>query len=294
MHLGNLRTALVSWLAAHHRGGQWLVRMEDLDRVTSSAAHERRQLADLAALGMVSDVAVVRQSERFARYDVALESLRERGLTYECFCTRREIAEAAQAPHGRVAAYPGTCRELGAAERSARRAEGRPAAIRLRAERTPITVEDRCARPWAGVPDDIVLRRNDGVPAYHLAVVVDDAAQNVTEVVRGDDLLSATPSQMHLQRLLGLQTPAYAHIPLVLGPSGQRLAKRDGAVTMTSLVDQGWTTPRVLSELAASLGLCEPGEPVTPAGLAARFSWERMPRRPWVPAFLGSGSAAPS
>ncbi|MEZ5233480.1 MAG: tRNA glutamyl-Q(34) synthetase GluQRS [Acidimicrobiales bacterium] len=215
--------------------------MEDLDRVTASAAHEAGQLADLAAIGLDWDGPVVRQSERFDRYFEALATLRAADLVYPCYCTRREIRRrsgAASAPHGLPeGAYPGRCRRLTATERARLEGEGRRPAWRLRTDGEEISFVDEVAGPTAGRVDDVVLARNDGVPAYNLAVVVDDAAQGVSQVVRGDDLLSSTPRQIHLQRLLGLPTPTYLHVPLVLGADGQRLAKRHGAVTLAQLCE---------------------------------------------------------
>jgi glutamyl-tRNA synthetase len=157
-----------------------------------------------------------------------------RGLTYECFCSRKEIREAAAAPHGEFVLYPGTCRELSESERNRRRGE-RPAALRLRAEVTSRRSIDGFVGQHEGVVDDVVLRRNDGVPSYNVAVVIDDALQSVTEVVRGDDLLSITATQMELQRLLGLPSVSYRHVPLVVGLDGERLAKRHGAVTLREM-----------------------------------------------------------
>ncbi|HRE00087.1 MAG TPA: tRNA glutamyl-Q(34) synthetase GluQRS, partial [Ilumatobacteraceae bacterium] len=290
LHLGNLRTAMVAWLSARHHGGQFLVRMEDLDRVTSSTAHEAAQLADLAALGLDWDGPVVRQSERFGLYDDAIARLDAAGRLYECFCTRREIREAASAPHGDLTAgdaYPGTCRRLSAAGREARRAEGRPPALRLDAEGEVVQVADDVLGVIRLAVDDVVVRRNDGVPAYNLAVVVDDAAQGVTEVVRGDDLATSTPRQVLLQRLLGLVTPRYRHVPLVLGGDGQRLAKRHGAVTLADMADAiglgiDAVAVQVRSLLAVSIGVAEPGETVTMGVLAERFDLAHLPREPWV------------
>jgi len=274
LHVGNLRTALLAWLLARAAGRSFLVRMEDLDRVTSSPAHEARQLADLHRLGLDWDGEVVRQSERFARYEAAIEVLAGRGATYECFCSRREIREAVAAPHGPgpELAYPGTCRELTSAERARRRRE-RPPALRLLAEGARLDVDDALAGSFRGTVDDVVLRRNDGVPAYNLAVVVDDAAQGVTEVVRGADLLSSTPRQVLLQRLLGLDpVTRYAHVPLVVGDDGQRLAKRHGAVTLDDLAVAGVDPADVLGALARSLGMAF-GGPVASAGeLLAPFA----------------------
>jgi glutamyl-tRNA synthetase len=254
LHVGNLRTAMLAWLVARSAGARFVVRMEDLDRNNASAAHEAGQLGDLAAIGVDWDGPVVRQSERFERYEDAIAALRAAGLVYECYCTRREILEAAEAPHGPVVAYPGTCRDLPATVRAARREE-RPPALRLRASSESITFDDELAGRFTGVPDDVVLRRNDGVPAYNLAVVVDDAAQGVNVVVRGDDLLPSTPRQVHLQRLLGLPAVRYVHVPLVVGGDGERLAKRHGAVTLADLAAEGVTAGRVVSALRASLGL---------------------------------------
>ena len=283
LHLGNLRTALLSWLQVRAEGGEWWVRMEDLDRVTASAAHEHDQLASLAALGLRPDGPVVRQSERFDRYEAALSTLRDQGRVYECFCTRREIRDAAQAPHGDLpeGAYPGTCRELSDARRRALEAEGRRPALRLRTDGEHVVVDDLVAGRYEGGVDDVVLRRNDGVPAYNLAVVVDDAAQRITHVLRGDDLLSSTPRQQLLQRLLGLPEPVYAHVPLVMAPDGSRLAKRHGAVTLADLAARGVDAAEVLARLGASLGLCDPDDVVTADDLAARFSIDRVPRAPW-------------
>lgn len=285
LHLGNLRTALIAWLSARHAGGAFTVRMEDLDRVTSSTALAARQLDDLAALGIDWDGEVVFQSERFDRYRAAIDRLTDLGLTYPCFCTRREILEAAQAPHGGEVTYPGTCRDLGAAqrrERTERLAPGRQPAIRLRSHGEVITFTDAVLGEVSGTVDDVVLQRNDGVPAYNLAVVVDDDAQEIDEVVRGDDLATSTPRQIHLARLLGLRVPIHAHVPLVLGGDGERLAKRHGAVTRADLAARGIGPDALRSQLAVSIGLAEPDEPVSAAALVERFTWDRLPRSPWT------------
>jgi glutamyl-tRNA synthetase len=276
LHVGNLRTALAAWLLARSTGDAFLVRMEDLDRLTSSTAHEGRQLAELATIGLDWDGPVVRQSERLDRYRDAIDALDAAGRTYECFCSRREIREAAQAPHGGEVAYPGTCRHLTAAQRAVRRRE-RPPALRLLAPDAAVTVEDVLRGPFSAVPDDVVLRRNDGVPAYNLAVVVDDAAQGVTVVARGDDLLASSPRQALLQDVLGLPRVRYAHVPLVVGADGQRLAKRHGAVTLEELavVPVG----RIVAALAASLGLAVPAREATARDLLATFAVADLARR---------------
>jgi glutamyl-tRNA synthetase len=291
LHLGNLRTAVLAWLFARSTGRRFLIRIEDLDRARSGSA--ARQLADLAAIGLTWDGPVTYQTTRYDAYDAALATLESRGLTYECYCSRRDIAEAASAPHGaspgRVTAgprppgaYPGTCRHLTDRQRAERRASGRSPAIRLRARRSSYSVHDVLAGETTGAVDDFVLRRGDGTPAYNLAVVVDDAAQGIDQVVRGDDLLSSAARQAYLAALLGHTPPTYAHVPLALGPGGRRLAKRDGAVTLADLGALGWTAARVLSLLAASLDLARPGEPVTPDRLLGRFEPATLPHDPWM------------
>ncbi len=223
----------------------------------------------------------MRQSTRRPRHDEVIAELTARGLTYPCFCTRREIHQAPAAPHGPEGAYPGTCRDLTVAERSAREAAGRRPAIRLRTHGETVVVDDRLHGRVEGVVDDVVLRRGDGTPAYNLAVVVDDADAGVEEVVRGDDLLPSTPRQVHLARLLGLAVPAHAHVPLVLGPTGARLAKRDGAVTLPDREALGESPLDVRSILARSVGLAEPGERPSLDELIARFDPDRLPRTPW-------------
>jgi glutamyl-tRNA synthetase len=231
LHLGNLRTALLAWRFARSAGSAFVVRMEDLDAARVRPGSAEEQLADLAAIGLDWDGEVVYQSARSELYDAALARLD----TYECFCTRAEIRAAASAPHGPVGTYPGTCRELTVADRATRRAEGRVPALRVRAGDAVVGFTDRLHGFCEGVVDDFVVRRNDGAHAYNLAVVVDDAAQGIEEVVRGDDLLDSTPRQIWLAQALGLPEMAYAHVPLVLGPDGARLAKRHGAVTLRDM-----------------------------------------------------------
>lgn len=255
LHLGNIRTALIGYLWARESDGEFLIRMEDLDQMTSSRALGERQLADLAAIGVESDMPVIWQSDRFDIYKSIINELTERGLTYECFCSRREIREAAAAPHGPLpdGAYPGTCADLTPAEHS-ERARERPAAIRLRTNRSVVAIHDTLHGEFSAQVDDVVLLRNDGTPAYNLAVVVDDALQGVTQICRGDDLLSSTPRQVYLQRLLGYPTPEYLHVPLVLGNDGERLSKRNGALSLRDLDEQGRPAESVRELLLASIG----------------------------------------
>ena len=275
LHAGNLRTALLAWLFARSSGRRFLLRVEDLDRARSGA--EEAQLRDLTAIGLTWDGPVVRQTDREPLYAAAIDRLTAAGLTYECFCTRREIQEAPTAPHAPQGAYPGTCRTLDDAEREARRAL-RPAAIRLRAAVAEGTIRDRLLGSFTGVVDDFVLRRADGVTAYNLAVVVDDGEQGIDQLVRGDDLLPSTPRQAYLAGLLNIPVPEYAHVPLVLNADGARLAKRDGAVTLADLAAAGVTADRVRDLLLASLGL--PPGPLENA--LAAFDPAALPREPWV------------
>jgi glutamyl-tRNA synthetase len=271
LHLGSLRTALIAWLAARSAGEAFILRTEDLDLVAASDEHERSQQADLRALGVDWDGPVLRQRDRFPVYRAALDVLDRQGLTYECFCSRREIREAAAAPHGNEGlVYPGTCRILSDASRARRRAQREPA-IRFRSDAEQIDVDDLVAGRTRAAAHDVVLRRNDGVPAYNLAVVVDDAAQGVDLVVRGDDLLPSTPTQVAILRALGHSAPRYAHVPLVVGEDGRRLAKRDGAITLRDLAATGVSVDAVRSALAASIGVAGTGESVTASELVDRF-----------------------
>jgi glutamyl-tRNA synthetase len=281
LHLGSLRTALVAWLFARSQGARFLVRIEDLDPQRSRPEFERGQLGDLAALGIDWDEPPVRQSERRSAYDAALAGLQAAGLLYPCFCTRAEIREAASAPHGHLpdGAYPGTCRELSEAERRGREAEGRPFALRVRAEAARIEFEDRLLGTYCGVVDDFVVRRADGVPAYQLAVIVDDAGQGIGEVVRGADLADSTPRQMLLAQLLGLPVPRYAHLALVLGADGARLAKRHGSVTLADRAEPAGAT---LSLLARSLGIATDVPPERARDLLSGFDPDRLPRAPFI------------
>jgi len=281
LHLGNLRTAVAAWLAARSSGREFKLRVDDLDhaRITAAPGVAAGQLADLAALGLRHDGPVVYQSARTAAYEAALAEL-DADL-YECFCSRKEIALAAQAPHASdgLRPYPGTCRDLTDAERAARRRQ-RPPALRVRADAARLAVPDRVAGTIAGVVDDFVVRRGDGVFAYNFAVVVDDAFQGVDQVVRGDDLASSAVRQAWLARRLGLAVPEYAHLPLAVGRHG-RLAKREGAADLARLRADGWTVPRLVAFIGRSLGL-PAGDEATVEDLVDTFDWARLPRQPWV------------
>ncbi len=271
LHIGNLRTGLLAWALARSTGRRFVMRVEDLDTRTSTEI-ARRQLADLSAIGIAWDEPVLWQSERTAVYDGIVADLMRHGLLYECYCSRKDIADAPRAPHAPPGAYPGTCRNLTRAEREDRHGE-RPPALRLRTDNAPFTVHDRWHGDYTATVDDFVVRRGDGVTAYNVAVVIDDHAQGVDQVVRGDDLLPSAPRQGYLAALLGYPVPEYAHVPLARGASGARLAKRDGAVTLADL-----GAAQAFSLIADSLGM----RASDARDLLRQFDPARLPREPWI------------
>ncbi|MFT4042851.1 MAG: tRNA glutamyl-Q(34) synthetase GluQRS [Gordonia sp. (in: high G+C Gram-positive bacteria)] len=280
LHVGNLRTAVLAWLFARTSGRRFLLRMENLDR--SAVGADAGQIRDLGALGIDWDPPVIYQTDRLDRYQQVIDHLHAGGHTFECFCTRREILEAPSAPHTPPGAYPGTCRFLSDAARAEKRAAGRTPAIRLITGISEFTVSDVLHGEYTGTVDDFVIQRGDGTPAYNLAVVVDDAAQGIDQVVRGDDLLSSAPRQAYLATMLGYQPPTYAHVPMVINGNNIRLSKRDGAVTLAQLAERAIPAATVLNHIAVSLRLAHPGEHVTLDELATRFDPAALPRRPWV------------
>jgi glutamyl-tRNA synthetase len=278
MHLGNARTALLAWLDVRSRGGHMVLRIEDLDRVRCTPQLADGVRRDLAWLGLDWDEETARQSTRDGAYARTVERLAAQGRVFSCFCTRRQLA-LASAPHdaseaGRPCA--GGCRRLA----SGAEPPDRPAALRVVLPDEQVEVEDRLQSLQSENPGrtvhDMVIRRSDGLYAYQLAVVVDDAADGVTDVLRGADLLSSTARQVALQRLLGLTTPRYAHVPLVLGADGRRLAKRHGAPSVAALRESGRQPEAVIGSLAAALGLSPSGEGVTPGQLVETFSLEAV------------------
>ena len=282
MHLGNARTALLAWLDVRARRGRMLMRIEDLDLDRCRPGFADGLRHDLEWLGLGWDAEVPAQSTREAAYDAAIAELRAGGRIFECYCTRRELREAS-APHGASDETPrcaAGCRDLDEAGRQSLRAEGRSASLRVESPAPDPPVVDRLAGEVAtGATSEVVVRRSDGLYAYHLAVVVDDAADGVTDVCRGDDLLAATGHQAGLQALRGLPRPADAHVPLVLGPDGARLCKRHGAVAMAELRDAGIRPGEICGALARSAGLAAPGA-MMPAQLVESFALERIERRP--------------
>ncbi len=279
LHLGNLRTALASWLSAKAQGGRWIVRMEDVDGPRCHATLGEEQLRDLAALGLESDEAILWQSRQSASYRAALEDLRRGDHLYPCVCTRKDLQRLASAPHAEALAedglrpYDGACR--------ARAWEGFEAALRFRLQEGVVAWRDRLQGEQLDDPNgctgDPLLFRRDGVFAYHLAVVVDDGAQGVTEIVRGADLKSVTATQIRLQEALSLPRPAYAHLGLVTAPDGSRLGKRDGAMGLEALRARGIAVEEVIGWLGWTLGCLDRPEPCMAAALIPYFAWGSVP-----------------
>ncbi len=282
MHLGNVFSALIGWLAVRAAGGRMVLRIEDLDPRTQRPEVAAQLIDDLAWLGLDWDEGPIYQHEHGERYARALGSLDSRGLLYPCFCTRREL-HAASAPHASdgTYVYSGTCRRLSREERIARLAEGRPYGLRLlvpdsESPNAVIEFEDEVYGPQrqdlVNEVGDILVERSDGVVAYQLAVVVDDGDEGVSLVVRGRDLLDSTARQIYLQRLLGCPQPHYLHIPMLVAPDGRRLSKRERDLDLGAL--RAWLPgpEPLLGCLAATVGFAEPGEALSASALVERFS----------------------
>jgi glutamyl-tRNA synthetase len=301
-HLGNIRTALLAWLQARSEGGRFIVRVEDLDAGRVRPQFLVSQLQDLVCVGLDWDEGPVLggarekgalgpylQSARTHLYDDALRALGDRGLVYECSCSRREIIAAASAPHGppdEGPAYPGTCRErlvppIGGS------------ALRFRVPEGPVCFDDaihgsRCFEPAAEV-GDFVIRRKDGVAAYQLAVVVDDAAMKITHVLRGSDLLASTARQILLYRALDLTPPHWAHVPLMVERGGDRLAKRAGSLSVEAVRQRGVEPERLVGWLAYTAGISDRDVEASPSDLIGGFDLARLPREDTpvsIPAWL--------
>ncbi len=285
-HVGNARTYLIAWLSARSRGGQLRLRIEDIDspRVKPGAAQEA--LADLHWLGLDWDGAPMVQTKRLAAYQAALDRLKELELVYPCTCSRADIERAASAPHAEHEGpvYPGTCAGRRAADALA--LGERPYAWRFRVPAEPIAFPDGFQGPVAidlrECGGDFVVWKSAGTPAYQLAVVVDDAEQGITEVIRGDDLIPSTPRQLLLYQSLGLTAPAFTHVPLVVGPDGKRLAKRHGDTRLSVLRAHGVAPELLLGLLAYSCGWVDRIEPIAARDLVTRFTLETMRRGPFV------------
>jgi glutamyl-tRNA synthetase len=284
LHLGNARTFLIAWLALRSLGGRVILRVEDLDgpRIKFDAA--ARALDDLRWLGLDWDDGPIVQTQRLALYDAAFERLRAAGLVYPCACSRKDVESAASAPHPGEEGprYPGTCRGRFADAAAARVASGREPSWRLRVEPGEVAFVDgflgRVALDVAALSGDFVVRKGTGTAAYQLAVVVDDADNRVTEVLRGDDLVSSTPRQLLLYRALDLEPPSFVHVPLVVGLDGLRLAKRHGDTTIYRFREAGVRPERLVGLLAEWSGLAPRGAETMPRDLVAGFDLARVPR----------------
>lgn len=286
LHVGSARTALVAWLAARHGNGTFVLRVEDLDPPRVVPGAEEAIARDLLWLGLDWDegpdrsgpYGPYRQSERLALYNEALDRLIRAGHVYPCTCTRKEVAAFASAPHGIAdlgPRYPGTCR-------NGPTHPERPAGLRFKMPEPAPVVHDGLMGTYTLEANvgDFLVRRADGLHAYQLAVVVDDIAMKITEVVRGADLLSSTPGQIALYRALGAEPPAFVHVPLVLGADGARLAKRHGSISITELRDAGMSAEDVIGRLGYSLGLLDRDEPVCARDLLAHFVVSRIKKTP--------------
>lgn len=292
LHLGNVRTALLAWLQVRLAGGTLLMRIEDLDEPRAVEGSAAQLMDELGWLGLDWDegprqggpVGPYTQSERGAIYEQALARLERQGLVFACYCSRKDIREATSAPHEGYTVYPGTCRGLDEGGR-ARVAEekGWGPAWRMIAPSRRVALEDRIAGPFAQQLDeevgDFVIMRRDGLFAYQLAVVVDDALMGVTDVVRGEDLLSSTPRQIAIFEALGWPVPRFWHVPMMTDARGERLSKRDGSRSVAALREEEGLGPAdIIGRLAASAGLLERPEPITPAALLERLDEQRLRR----------------
>lgn len=283
LHLGNARSFLLAWLSARAQSGQVRLRIEDLDGPRVKAGAEQACLRDLAWLGLDWDGEVLRQSERAPIYQAALQDLLDQGRAYACTCTRKEVELAASAPHAgeEGPVYPGLCRGRYADGSSAAKESGRTPAYRFQVAPGEVRFEDGClgAVGFDVARDlgDFVIFKRDGEAAYQLAVVVDDAAMGVTEVLRGADLLPSAARQIQLAQALGLPSPRFVHVPLVVGEDGRRLAKRHGDTSLQAFRDAGATAEEILGWLGCSAGLQDSARATTLTELLERYALESIP-----------------
>ena len=274
MHLGNVFAALIAWLSVRSRGGELVLRMEDLDTQRTSTEFADLLRRDLDWLGLNWDRETPPQSARSAVYDGYFEILRDEGLLYPCYCTRSQLHNV-NAPHlsDGTYVYAGTCRDLKTPP------AGRAPSWRVRVPEREYQVDDLCQGTFrqnlSTDCGDFVVRRADGVYVYQLAVTVDDGEAGVTEVVRGMDLLGSAPRQMYLQELFGFKTPRYGHVPMLLAPDGRRLSKRDRDLDLGEL-QKRMSAEELLGKLAFSAGLIEKPEKITAAELATVFTWDKL------------------
>lgn len=290
LHLGNARTFLINWLLARQNGWEILLRIEDLDGPRIKRGADAQLVEDLRWLGLDWDDGPIYQSPRMNIYREAIQQLLSRQRTYPCVCSRKEVESAASAPHSDdgAAIYPGTCRDRFESMESARQLSNRLPAIRFRVPNGMITFEDHFAGPMQFDPQeqlgDFVIAKADGTPAYQLAVVVDDAETQVSDVVRGDDLLDSTPRQILLYRALGIASaiPNYWHLPLVIGSDGKRLAKRHGDTRLSTYRERGVSAGRLISLLARWCGIDDPAPILHPSELVDCFRLEKIPKKPII------------
>jgi len=296
MHLGNAWTALLAWLDIRKVGGTMVLRMEDLDPDRSRPEYASGLIEDLRWLGLDWDegpdvggpYAPYNQSGRKALYQAVYEKLAQSGLVYPCFCSRAELRFVASAPHAgdRETPYSGRCEKLDTRIMSEFEAQNRKPAFRLRVRDAAVEFTDEAYGLQRQVLQqscgDFVIRRSDGVFAYQLAVVVDDAAMSIDRILRGADLLDSTPRQIYLWRWLGLQPPAFLHVPLLVGSDGDRLSKRQGSLTIKALRDTGTPAEKIIGRLAAWAGLIDRFEPLRARELIPLFTVGRLPRDPVV------------
>lgn len=299
LHLGHARTFFLAWLAAKSAGGRIVLRVEDIDASRVRPEAVQGAVEDLRWLGLTWDEGPHLQSTRRSIHDQALDRLKALELVYPCTCTRADVARAASAPHleDEGPRYPGIC-----AHRSAQDAAtlgDRPFAWRFRVPRGPVEWDDlflgRAGIDPSEAGGDFLVAREGMGPSYQLAVVCDDAAMHVNQVIRGQDLSASTPRQILLYRAFGWDVPRFGHAPLVIGPDGRRLAKRDGSIKLATLRGEGVDARRLIGWLAVSLGLADRIEPTAPADWLERFSIERVPRGPWtvtLETFRGSDKAS--
>ncbi len=277
MHLGNVFAALLSYVSIKVKGGDWILRMEDLDTQRTSPEFAELLRADLRWLGLRWDDETAPQSQRSAVYDRYFEALRDKMLLYPCYCTRSQLHNV-NAPHlsDGTYVYAGTCRNLTESQRAA---QTRLPSWRVRVPDREFALRDAVQGDYREnlLRDcgDFVVRRADGVYVYQLAVTVDDGEAGVTEVVRGWDLLGSAPRQMYLQELFGFEHPEYAHIPMLMAPEGRRLSKRDRDLDMGAL-RQRLKPEELIGVLAQAAGLTETAEPISATELATVFNWENI------------------
>ena len=288
MHLGNVFAALLSWLSPKSRGGDWILRMEDLDTLRTKAEYAELLRDDLRWLGLDWDLETEAQSLRSAVYDRYFEELREKNLLFPCYCTRSQLHNV-NAPHlsDGTYVYAGTCRNLTEAERAEKK---RLPSWRVMVPDREFALTDLVQGDYREnlLTDcgDFVVRRADGVYVYQLAVTVDDGESGVTEVVRGWDLLGSAPRQMYLQELFGFSHPEYAHIPMLMAPEGRRLSKRDQDLDMGALRNR-LKPEQLIGVLAHAAGLTETAAPISAKELATVFDWSKIQGREIVVTELG-------